>query len=318
MRSLFFYLHKAKKAGEGMHTRFRTWRREWPLHLMVVPGLIIVIIFSYIPMAGIMMAFQKYIPSKGLFGSPFVGLKNFRFLMEYPDIGQIFFNTLFIATMKIAAGLIVPITIAILLNELSRQWIKRTFQTLVYLPHFMSWVLLSGILIDVLSPSSGIVNQLLGVFGMQPVFFLGDNAWFPYVMVVSDVWKEFGFGTIVYLAALTGINPSLYEAAEMDGAGRWKQTLYITLPGMMPIIVLMLTLNIGNVLNAGFDQIFNLYSPQVYESADIIDTFVFRMGVQQSQFGFATAVGLLKSIVSFVLISVSYLLAYRFANYRIF
>ncbi|RAV20528.1 ABC transporter permease [Paenibacillus contaminans] len=296
----------------------RMWKREWPLHAMLIPGLVFVIVFSYIPMAGILMAFQKYIPTKGLFGSPFVGMKNFRFLFDYPDIGRVFFNTVYIAVMKIIAGLFVPITIAILLNELSRPWIKRTFQTLVYLPHFLSWVLLSGILIDVLSPSSGLVNQVLGLLGIEPIFFLGDNRWFPYVMVVSDVWKEFGFGTIVYLAALTGINPSLYEAAEIDGAGRWKQTLNITIPGMMPIIVLMLTLNIGNVLNAGFDQIFNLYSPQVYESADIIDTFVYRMGVQQSQFGFATAVGLLKSIVSFLFISVSYFLAYRFANYRIF
>jgi len=296
----------------------RMWKREWPLHAMLIPGLVFVIVFSYIPMAGILMAFQKYIPTKGLFGSPFVGMKNFQFLFDYPDIGRVFFNTVYIAVMKIIAGLFVPITIAILLNELSRQWIKRTFQTLVYLPHFLSWVLLSGILIDVLSPSSGLVNQALGLLGIEPIFFLGDNLWFPYVMVVSDVWKEFGFGTIVYLAALTGINPSLYEAAEIDGAGRWKQTLNITIPGMMPIIVLMLTLNIGNVLNAGFDQIFNLYSPQVYESADIIDTFVYRMGVQQSQFGFATAVGLLKSIVSFLFISVSYFLAYRFANYRIF
>ncbi|WP_409347268.1 ABC transporter permease [Paenibacillus sp. MBLB4367] len=296
----------------------RMWKREWPLHAMLIPGLVFVIVFSYIPMAGILMAFQKYIPTKGLFGSPFVGLKNFRFLFDYPDIGRIFFNTIYIAVMKILAGLFFPISIAILLNELSRQWIKRTFQTLVYLPHFLSWVLLSGILIDVLSPSSGLLNQVLSSLGIEPIFFLGDNRWFPYVMVVSDVWKEFGFGTIVYLAALTGINPSLYEAAEIDGAGRWKQTLNITIPGMMPIIVLMLTLNIGNVLNAGFDQIFNLYSPQVYESADIIDTFVYRMGVQQSQFGFATAVGLLKSVVSFLFLSVSYFLAYRFANYRIF
>ncbi|WP_255654699.1 sugar ABC transporter permease [Cohnella sp. REN36] len=285
---------------------------------MLIPGLAAILLFSYIPMAGVAMAFEKFIPTKGLFGSPFVGLKNFRFLIDYPDIGRIFFNTIYIASMKIVAGLLVPITIAILLNELGRAWMKRTFQTLVYLPHFLSWVLLSGILIDVLSPSTGIVNQILGAVGMKPVFFLGDNRWFPYVMVVSDVWKEFGFGTIVYLAALTGINPTLYEAAEIDGAGRWKQTLHITLPGMMPIIVLMLTLNIGNVLNAGFDQIFNLYNPQVYESADIIDTFVYRVGVEQTQFGFATAVGLLKSIVSFLLISTSYFLAYRFANYRIF
>ncbi|WP_198957486.1 ABC transporter permease [Paenibacillus selenitireducens] len=296
----------------------RMWKREWPLHLMLVPGIALVLIFSYIPMAGIMMAFQKYVPNKGLFGSPFIGLKNFKLLIEYPDIGRIFFNTVYIALMKIVAGLFVPITIAILLNELRKEWVKRTFQTLVYLPHFLSWVLLSGILIDVLSPSSGILNQVLGLFGIDPVFFLGDNKWFPYVMVISDVWKEFGFGTIVYLAALTGINPSLYEAAEIDGAGRFKQTLHVTLPGMLPIIILMFTLNIGNVLNAGFEQIFNLYSPPVYESADIIDTFVYRMGIQQAQFGFATAVGLLKSVVSFIFVSMSYFIAYRVANYRIF
>jgi len=294
------------------------WKREWPLHMMLIPALIFIIVFSYIPMMGILMAFQKYIPTKGLLGSPFVGWKNFKFLLDYPDIGRIFFNTIYIAVMKITAGLVVPITIAILLNELRKEWVKRTFQTLVYLPHFLSWVLLSGIVIDVLSPSTGVVNQFLGLIGIKPIFFLGDNNWFPYVMVVTDVWKEFGFGTIIYLAALTGINPALYEAAEIDGAGRWKQTLYVTLPGMLPIIVLMLTLSIGNVLNAGFDQIFNLYNPQVYESGDIIDTFVYRMGVVESQYGFATAVGLLKSVVSFVLITVSYFMAYRFANYRIF
>ncbi|WP_449601180.1 ABC transporter permease [Paenibacillus sp. Marseille-Q9583] len=301
-----------------MNVLTRMWKREWPLHLMLVPGIVLVLIFSYIPMAGIMMAFQKYVPNKGLFGSPFIGLKNLQLLMDYPDIGRIFFNTVYIAVMKIVAGMIVPVTIAILLNELRKEWVKRTFQTLVYLPHFLSWVLLSGILIDVLSPSSGILNQVLGLFGIDPVFFLGDNKWFPYVMVISDVWKEFGFGTIVYLAALTGINPSLYEAAEIDGAGRFKQTLHVTLPGMLPIIVLMFTLSIGNVLNAGFDQIFNLYSPPVYESADIIDTFVYRMGIEQAQFGFATAVGLLKSVISFIFVSMSYILAYRVANYRIF
>ncbi|MEK5256536.1 MULTISPECIES: ABC transporter permease [unclassified Paenibacillus] len=301
-----------------MNVLTRMWKREWPLHLMLVPGIVLVLIFSYIPMAGITMAFQKYVPNKGLFGSPFIGLKNFQLLMDYPDIGRIFFNTVYIAVMKIVAGMVVPVTIAILLNELRKEWVKRTFQTLVYLPHFLSWVLLSGILIDVLSPSSGILNQVLGLFGIDPVFFLGDNKWFPYVMVISDVWKEFGFGTIVYLAALTGINPSLYEAAEIDGAGRFKQTLHVTLPGMLPIIVLMFTLSIGNVLNAGFDQIFNLYSPPVYESADIIDTFVYRMGIEQAQFGFATAVGLLKSVISFVFVSMSYILAYRVANYRIF
>lgn len=313
-----FFLNLLQVGGAEMNRLSRMWKREWPLHVMLVPALIFIIVFSYIPMVGILMAFQKYIPTKGLLGSPFVGWKNFKFLLDYPDIGRIFFNTVYIAVMKILAGLVVPITIAILLNELRKEWVKRTFQTLVYLPHFLSWVLLSGIVIDVLSPSTGIVNHFLGLFGVKPIFFLGDNSWFPYVMVATDVWKEFGFGTIIYLAALTGINPVLYEAAEIDGAGRWKQTLNVTLPGMLPIIVLMLTLSIGNVLNAGFDQIFNLYNPQVYESGDIIDTFVYRMGIVESQYGFATAVGLLKSAVSFILISVSYVMAYRFANYRIF
>lgn len=313
-----FFLNLLQVGGAEMNRLSRMWKREWPLHVMLVPALIFIIVFSYIPMVGILMAFQKYIPTKGLLGSPFVGWKNFKFLLDYPDIGRIFLNTVYIAVMKILAGLVVPITIAILLNELRKEWVKRTFQTLVYLPHFLSWVLLSGIVIDVLSPSTGIVNHFLGLFGVKPIFFLGDNSWFPYVMVATDVWKEFGFGTIIYLAALTGINPVLYEAAEIDGAGRWKQTLNVTLPGMLPIIVLMLTLSIGNVLNAGFDQIFNLYNPQVYESGDIIDTFVYRMGVVESQYGFATAVGLLKSAVSFILISVSYVMAYRFANYRIF
>uniref|UniRef100_A9U8E6 Predicted protein n=2 Tax=cellular organisms TaxID=131567 RepID=A9U8E6_PHYPA len=200
---------------------------------------------------------------------------------------------------------------------MARERIKRMIQTLIYLPHFLSWVILGGVLIDVLS-LKGILNQFLGWLGMDPVYFLGDNHWFPYVLVATDTWKDFGFGTIVYLAALTGIDQSLYEAAEIDGASRWRQTLNITIPGILPVVVLMTTLSLGNVLNAGFDQVFNLYSPQVYESGDIIDTFVYRIGLIDAQYSVATAVGLFKSVVSLVLISSSYLLAYRFAGYRIF
>lgn len=301
-----------------MRTHIRIWRREWPLYVMLLPALAMIAIFDYTPMVGVTIAFEKYIPTKGILHSPFVGMKNFQFLFAHPDIGRLIYNTVSIAVMKILAGLLIPVAIAILLNELRREWVKRTFQTLVYLPHFMSWVLLGGILIDVLSPTTGVVNQLLAAVGVKPIFFLGDNRWFPYVMVATDTWKEFGFATIVYLAALTGISPHLYEAAEIDGANRWKQTRHVTLPGMMPIIILMLTLKLGQILNAGFDQIFNLYSPIVYESGDIIDTFVYRMGIEQAQYGFATAVGLLKSAVGSVLIAVSYVMAYRFANYRIF
>ena len=296
----------------------RRLKLEWPLHLMLLPAIVLCLIYEYYPMIGIVMAFQDYLPGRGFFGSPWVGWKNFEFIFGVPEIGRILFNTVYIATMKIIAGQIVPITVAILLNEVRIQVFKRTFQTMVYLPHFLSWVLLSGILIDILSPSSGIVNKFLGLFGIEPIYFLGDEDWFPYVLVISDVWKGFGWGTIVFLAAITTINPNLYEAAEIDGAGRWKQTLHVTLPGMMPIIILTWTLDLGSVLNAGFDQVFNLYSPQVYSTGDIIDTYVFRLGLEQMQFSVSTAVGLFKSVVSLFLISLSYYLAYRFANYRIF
>ncbi|UVI32025.1 ABC transporter permease [Paenibacillus spongiae] len=292
---------------------------NWPLHLMLLPGVILVLIYSYGPMLGIVIAFQKFMPARGgLFDSPWIGLDNFRYVLDMPDSMRILKNTVIIAVFKIIVGFVVPIIVSLLLNEVRKEFFKRGIQTLIYLPHFLSWIILGGILIDVLSPSSGIVNQFLSLFGFEPIYFLGDNSWFRPVLVITDVWKEFGFNTIVYLAALTGINPALYEAAIVDGAGRWKQTLHITLPGMMPIIVLTMTLAMGNVLNAGFDQVFNLYSPQVYESGDIIDTFVYRIGLVDAQYGVATAVGLFKSIVSFTFISVSYYLAYRFANYRIF
>nr|WP_246400453.1 ABC transporter permease subunit [Jiangella mangrovi] len=220
--------------------------------------------------------------------------------------------------MKIVAGLIAPLLTALLLNEVGKAAFRRSVQTVIYLPHFLSWVILGGILIDVLSPSNGIVNQFLGIFGVDPIYFLGDNDWFPYTLVVSDTWKEFGFNTVVYLAAITAIDPSLYEVASVDGAGRLRQTWHITLPGMAPIIVLLATLSLGNVLNAGFEQVFVMYSPQVYDSGDIIDTFVFRLGLIDFQYSAAAAVGLFKSVVSLLFIGLSYFLAYRFARYRIF
>jgi len=292
--------------------------REMPLHLMLLPCVVILIVYSYVPMAGVVIAFQKFIPAKGIFDSEWNGLNNFRFLLMMPNMTQVLWNTIWIAVLKIIASLTMPIMIALLLNEVAHRFVKRSIQTLIYLPHFLSWVILGGILIDILSPSQGVVNQVLTSFGAKPIFFLGDNDWFRTVLVVSDVWKEFGFNTIVYLAALTGINPSLYEAAIVDGANRWKQTWHITLPGMRPIIILLLTLSLGNVLNAGFDQVFNLLSPAVYETGDVLDTFIYRLGLEEYQYGVATAVGLFKSVVSLALISTSYFLAYRLANYRIF
>ncbi|WP_405083576.1 ABC transporter permease [Paenibacillus psychroresistens] len=286
---------------------------------MLLPGIVFVIIFAYIPMIGVRIAFQNFLPLKHLFGDQeWIGLENFKYIFATPNIWRVIWNTLSIAIMKIIAGLIVPITFALLLNEVRNRVFKRVTQTIIYFPYFLSWIILGGIMIDILSPSTGIVNEFLGFLGFKPIFFLGDNTWFPYTMVGSDVWKNFGFSTIIYLAAITSIDPSLYESAAVDGAGRWKQTWHITLPGMHMIIILLMVLSLGGVLDAGFDQIFNLYSPQVYESGDVIDTMVYRMGLLQAQYGPSTAVGLLKSIVSFVLISTSYFVVYRLFKYRIF
>ncbi|RAV17316.1 ABC transporter permease [Paenibacillus contaminans] len=291
--------------------------RQLPLHLMLLPGIVFAIVFSYVPMVGIVIAFQQFLPVNGLFGSQWIGLDNFTYAFELPDFTKVLGNTVYIALMKIVAGLAVPVIISLLLNELRIHVLKRGIQTLIYLPHFLSWVILGGILTDILS-SEGIVNQLLGTFGIDPISFLSRNNWFPYVLVVSDVWKEFGFSTIVYLAAITGINPSIYEAAVIDGASRIRQMWHVTLPGMRPVIVLLMTLSLGNVLNAGFDQVFNLYNPAVYERGDILDTFVYRIGMLDFQYGLATAIGMFKSVVSLIFISVSYWAAYKLVNYRIF
>jgi len=294
-------------------------KREFPLHLMILPGVVLLILFNYIPMAGIVIAFQKFIPAKGLFGSQkWIGLDNFEYVFNLPNFVNVISNTVIIAAFKIVLGLVVPIIFAILINELRNKHFKSAIQTTIYLPHFLSWVVLGGILIDMLSPSSGLVNKFIEAFGGTPVFFLGDNHWFRFTLIFSETWKEFGYGTIVYLAAITGIDPNLYEAAQIDGANRWKQTLHVTLPGMRMVIVLLMVLSLGNLLNAGFDQVFNLYSPTVYETGDIIDTFVYRIGMLDAQFGVATAVGLFKSVISLVFVSVAYFFAYRLADYRIF
>lgn len=288
------------------------------MHVMLLPALVLLLIYGYGPMIGIIIAFKNLMPSRGIFGSPFVGLENFKYVWDLPDTVQVLENTVVIAFFKIILNLTVPILLALLLNEVRLKVFKRTVQTVIYFPYFLSWVLLGGILIDVLSPSQGIVNDIIRFFGFKPIFFLGDPQWFRFTVVISDLWKEAGFNTIVFLAAITNASPVLYEAAVIDGANRWKQTFHVTLPSMLPIIVLMATLSLGNVLNAGFDQIFNLYSPQVYQFGDILDTFVYRIGLVDTQYGVATAVGLFKSVISCLFISISYALAYRLANYRIF
>lgn len=309
-------MDKKKSTTLGGRFRRRLWK-ELPFHLMLLPAVILVILFKYIPLAGLSIAFQDYSALYGIFDQEWCGWENFSYIFSLSTFPRVIYNTLFIAIMKIAAGIIVPVTVALLLNEVRHTAYKRTVQTIVYLPHFISWVALAGIFLDVLG-MDGIVNNLLSAMGMNKIYFLGDANIFPFTMVLTDVWKTFGWNTIVYLAAITGISPELYEAAALDGAGRFKQIIHVAIPSILPIVLLMTVLSIGNVLRAGFDQIFNLYSPLVYSTGDIIDTFVYRMGILSAQFGPATAVGLFQSVVSCILIVTGYWVAERFAGYQVF
>lgn len=292
------------------------------LYAMLIPGIIVVFIYNYIPMLGLVIAFQDfniYLGVEALWKSEWVGFQNFIDLWNMGDPARVVWNTLRISALKLVFGFPVPIIISILLNEIHSKYFKRGVQTIIYLPHFLSWILLAGIFRQILA-TDGIMNQIVGLFGGEPVNFLTNNNTFVPMLIITDIWKGFGFGTIVYLASITGIDPNLYEAAQIDGANRLKQTLYITLPGMIPIIVLQLVLSLQGALNAGFDQIFNLYNVQVYQTADIIDTWVYRISFLSStpMYDLSTAVGLFKSVVSTILISTSYWLAYKTVGYEIF
>ena len=295
----------------------KNWQKDWQLHLMILPGLLFILIFKYMPLGGITIAFKEFLPGKGIWGSPWVGLENFEYMLALPDTKRVMWNTLFIAAAKILINFPVPIIISILLNEVKNHRFKRSVQTIIYLPYFISCVILAGIIQDLFA-KEGLINQFLGIFGAEPVFFLGNKYAFLGVLIGTDVWKNFGYNTVVYLAAITGIDETLYEAAKIDGANRFQQIWNVTLPGIAPIVVLMMILNLGNVLNAGFEQIFNLYNPLVYETADIIDTFVYRISLVEANYSLGTAVGLLKSVVSFILIVTSYKIANKYSDYTVF
>ena len=296
--------------NEGMGTQAM-------FHLMMLPGMVFVIVFCFVPMAGIIMAFQDYVPAKGILGSKFVGLEHFLYMFELPDIGQIFANTLIIAVGKILLGTFMAIVFAILLNEIRVKFLKKTIQTIVYLPHFLSWVVLAAVVVNMVN-LDGPVNQLLAALGIGKINFLGSNTWFRPMIIATAVWKEFGYNSIVYLAAITAIDPGLHEAAAMDGATWWKRVWHITLPGMLPIILLMAAMSLTSILSAGFDQIYNLYSPMVYKTGDVLDTYVYRMGLISRQYSFSTAVGLLRSVVGLILMVTANELSKRFTERKIF
>jgi putative aldouronate transport system permease protein len=280
---------------------------------MILPGMVFVVLFNLVPMLGIIMAFQDYKPAKGFLGSKFVGLKHYIYLFQIPDGFNIFRNTLVIAIGKIVIGTLMAIVFSILLNEIRHAWLKKGVQTIVYLPHFLSWVILATAIKN-LFRLDGFVNAILGT----GINFLGSNSFFQPLLIGSDVWKEFGYNSVVYLAALTAIDPGLHEAAKIDGANWWDRVIHVTLPGMRSVIILMCAMNLGGILNAGFDQVYNLYTAPVYETGDIIDTYVYRVGLTSMQYSFATAIGLMKSVIAFVLMMLANHLAKKYTESKIF
>lgn len=298
-------------------TAHRRNRKQWTHHLMMMPGMFFLILFSYIPMVGIVMAFQDFIPAKGIMGSEFVGLKHFRYMFQLPDIFKIIRNTLVISIGKILLGTFMAIAFSILLNEIRKKFLKKTIQTIVYLPHFLSWVVLASVVVNMFN-LDGSVNQIITQLGLEKINFLGNSKIFPGLIIGTDVWKEFGYSSVVYLAAITAIDPGLHEAASIDGASWWKRIWNVTLPGMMPIILLMAAMSLTSILSAGFDQIYNLYTPIVYDTGDVLDTYVYRIGLIGRQYSFGSAVGLLRSIVGMVLLVSANKLTKKLTDQKIF
>lgn len=293
------------------------FKRELPFYLMLLPGVLFTLVFAYFPMAGLVMAFQDFTPLRGLEHSAWVGLKNFRDMLALPTFWNVVGNTLFISICKIILRLIVPLILALQLNEVIHPKFMKFAQTVFFLPYFLSWAVVSGILRN-LFQYDGMINALLAKFGAEPIMFLGSNTWFPLIIILSDVWKDMGYDMILFLAAIAGVDPALHEAAALDGANRWQQIRHVTLPTIRPIVVMLLVLSLGGVLSAGMDQVMLLYNPMVYKSADIIDTLVYRLGLVNHQWSLSTAVGMMKSVISFILVVTSYRIAAKYFDYQIF
>lgn len=303
-----------KKTGKA-HDLFRTYKKQRYLLLALLPGIIYFLVFHYAPMYGVIIAFKRFNFNDGIMGSAWVGLENFKTFLGSPDFGSVFANTLIISFYQLLFGFPAPILLAIMLNEVRNMAFKKTVQTISYLPHFLSWVVLAGIFLELLSPSRGAVNYLITLLGGEPIDFMTNNKWFRGVLVVTNIWKEIGWSSIVYLAAVSNIDTQLYEAATIDGASRIKQIRHITLPSMVPVITIMLIFAVGKIINDNFDQIYNMYRPAVYPSADVISTYVYRMGVQKMEYSLATAVGLFKNVISLILVLATNAIANRMGEY---
>ena len=307
---------KAQRKVQHQRNKIGYIKRNYDLYILLIPSLLFILVFNYLPMIGITIGFKDYNifagnnPVNSIFASKWVGLKYFEKLFTGYDFPIIFRNTLVISILKIAFVFPLPIIVAIMLNEISNLLAKRVMQTVIYLPHFLSYAVVSGIFITLLG-STGLVNQFINRLGMPTISFLSSKTWFRSVLVITDAWKVVGWGSIVYIAAITGVDPTLYEAAMIDGAGKWKQMRHITLPSISPTIIMMLILRVSRILDAGFEQIIVMYNPAVYEVADIIGTFVYREGLGRMNFSYGTAVGLFNSVVALILVLTSNSLSKR-------
>ena len=280
----------------------------------MLPGVVYFLLFHYGPMVGLLIAFQDYNLMEGIWGSEWVGLKNFKIIFDSPDFWLIFRNTLIISFYRIVFNMFPDLIFALILNEIRVQWFKRVIQTITYGPYFLSWVIVYGIVFAFLAPDSGLVNQWSRELGGTTVDYLSAKEYFRTILISTDIWKNTGYGAIIYLAALSTIDPHLYEAATVDGAGRWRQMLHITLPGVMNVFVLLIILRIGHILDAGFEQIYIFLNARVYEVGDIIDTWVFRRGLFNLDFSVATAVGFFKGVVGLILVVGANKLAKKFGQ----
>ncbi|MBO9610772.1 MAG: sugar ABC transporter permease [Paenibacillaceae bacterium] len=306
-------LHYRDRAGRLR----RTFSRYGYYYLMLVPAMLGLIVFDYIPIYGVLIAFKDFRFIDGVLGSPWVGFKHFAGLFESVFFWRVLKNTLVISALKLVIGFPAPIVLAILFNELARPLLKKVVQTISYLPHFMSWVILAGIVNEILSPQRGALNYILSLLGIRPIYFLAEPGYFVGVLIGSHVWQTVGWGSIIYLAAISAINQDQFESARIDGASRFQQIRHITLPSLVPVVTIVFILQLGQIMNAGFDQIFNLYNPIVYGVADIIDTYVYRMGLEKANYSFSTAVGLFKNAIGLVLVLGTNYLVKRFNEYGI-
>ena len=275
------------------------WKFRWQ-YAMVLPAIIFLFLFSYVPITGLRIAFKDYQLGNTIANAPWVGLVNFSFLTN-SDFWKVVKNTLTITFLRMLFGFPAPIILAILLNEIRSKWFKRVIQSVSYVPHFVSWIVVAYIIDSLLSPSVGLVNHIIVAFGGKEIFFMGSTSWFRPIVIISGIWKEIGWGTIIYLAAITSLDQQLYEAAHVEGAGKWAQMRYVTLPGLTPTILLMLTLSMPNLLNAGYDQIYPLMNNINLPVSDVLDTFILRNGLQQGYYSMSSAVGLLSSVISLIL-----------------